>query len=146
MYAQFHKHNQCAEWRHWYSEKKKKKKISLLFLSYGKAVNGPYHTKMPPPPQQPTSTQSLIPRSSKQYAAVCWENITNGRKRNHQQAGCTCQSSGNPGGPAVEPMWMHHWSHCLIVYLFSLFGAAVTINTAGLCHVWLQWFSKSRSL
>lgn len=49
----------------------KKKKISLLFLSYGKAVNGPYHTKMPPPPQQPTSTQSLIPRSSKQYAAVC---------------------------------------------------------------------------
>lgn len=61
-------------------KKKGEKKISLLFLSYGKAVNGPYHTEMPPPPQQPTSTQSLIPPSSKQYAPVCCENITNDQK------------------------------------------------------------------
>lgn len=98
MYAQFHKHNQCAEWRHWYSGKKKK--ISLLFLSYGKAVNGPYHTNCPPhhppthhpPPQQPTSTQSLIPPSSKQYAAVLRREYYWWPRRNHQQASCTCHS------------------------------------------------------
>lgn len=46
MYAQFHKHNQCTEWRHRYSARLGGKKNSLFF-SYGKAVNGPHHTKRP---------------------------------------------------------------------------------------------------
>lgn len=64
MYAQFHKHNQCAEWRHWYSVEGKK--ISLLFLSYGKGVNGPYHTKSPSPPPAAAAHQQAELNSTEQ--------------------------------------------------------------------------------
>ena len=74
----------------------------------------------PPPPQQPTSTQSLIPPSSEQYAAVCWENITDDHKEIISGPAALPQSSGYT---AVEIMWMHR---CLILCLLYIFWAAVT--------------------
>ena len=69
MYAQFHKHNQRAEWQHWYSGGKKKSHYCSWAMEKQSAAH--ITQKCPPPPQQPTGTQSLIPPSSKQYAAVC---------------------------------------------------------------------------
>lgn len=97
MYAQFHKHNQCAEWRHWYSVGGGEKSHYCSWAMEKQSMahitqNAPPPIPPPPSTTQPTGKQSLIPPSSKQYAAVCWENIADDRKRNHQRASRTCHS------------------------------------------------------
>lgn len=80
--------------------------------------------KCPPPPSpllQPTSTQRLIPPSSKQYAAVCWENITDDQKEISSRPDAL---SRQRWCSAIQIMWMHRWAHCLIMFLFCIFQAA----------------------
>lgn len=114
----------------------KKKKISLLFLSYGKAVNGPYHTKSPlptslsssfslHPSHQPSGTQSLIPPRSKHYAAVCWENIRD-LKEIIGGTACICHSFLRLRRRSCR-------SDHVDVLLLSC-----SVSAAGLTHVWFQ--------
>lgn len=70
MYAQFHKHNQCAEWRHWYSVEEKKSHYCSWAIEKESMVHITPNPPLPPQ-QQPTSTQSLIPASSPTSCSCC---------------------------------------------------------------------------